>query len=153
MAIWIKVAAWMLDSATGDRYILSSGGQTSSVVTGGMTLFTMFGTLRLTYRIRDPPQIWSVEDMVIEADQWYHVTATWSQDGDLSVYLNGNLWNQVSAVGATVGGATTSSVMYAAKPNNFEGEYGEICLDEWLFWRRVLSGEEVKTVSAVYNLK
>ena len=141
----------MLDPGTGDRYILSSGGQTFHVTRGGMALYTKHGNLRISYITRNPPRHWAVEDMVIEGSKWYHIIATWSKDGDLAVYLNGNLHNQVGPNTATMKAASASSLMYVAKPNNYNGACGEVCLDEWLFWLRALSVEEVNTVKGLQS--
>ena len=150
IAIWIKVAAWMLNPSVGDRYILSSGGQTYSVTTGGMTLLTLGGKLRIGFITRNPPRRWAIDNIAIEGDEWYHLAATWNKDGYLTGYINGKQWAQVNSAVASMSNAAASSVMYAGKPNNYEGEYGEISLDDWCFWRRVLKIEEVEIIYDLY---
>ena len=79
------MAASMLNATIDDRYILSSGSQTKKLITGGMALITKHGSLRIAFRIRDTAK-WLIDDILIEADQWYHVSATWSKDGYLAWY-------------------------------------------------------------------
>ena len=140
----------MLNPSIGDRYIISSGGQTSTVITGGMALLTLGGNLQIRFITRNPARRWAIADIVIEGDEWYHVAATWNKDGYLTGYINGKQWAQVTSSVWSMASAVASSVMYAGKPNNYEGEYGEISLDDWCFWRRVLTNEEVQIIYDLY---
>ena len=103
----------MLNPSIGDRYILSSGGQTYSVTTGGMTILTLGGNLRIGFITRNPPRRWAIDNIVIEGDEWYHVAATWNKDGYLTGYINGKQWAQVTSSVASMSSAAASSVMYA----------------------------------------
>ena len=140
----------MLHPSVDDRYILSSGGQTFSVTTGGMALYTKYGYLSIRFVTRTPPKIWAVEDVVVKSDTWHSVALTWRQDGDLTVYLDGKLQRQVSSTKATIVDPEASSVMYVGKNNIYEGKFGEVCLDEWFFWGRVLNSQEVRAVYSSY---
>ena len=143
----------MLNPSLGDFYILSTGGQTYSVTTGGMTLYTMAGTLRLAFIRRNPAKRWMIDDIYIEGDEWYHVAATWNKDGNLTGYINGKLWDQVTSTVASVTSPVASSVVFAGKPNSYKGKYGEVHLDDWCFWRRILTNEEVQIIYNLYFIK
>ena len=140
----------MLNPSLGDLYILSSGGQTSTVSTGGMTLLTKAGTLRFSFVTRNPAKQWVINDIVVNGDEWYHVAATWNKDGYLTAYINRKQWAQVTSNVASLNSPVASSVMFVGKPNNYEGKYGEVHLDDWCFWRRVLTNDEVKIIYDLY---
>ena len=120
----------MLNLSLGDLYILSSGGQTSTVSTGGMTLLTKAGTLRFSFVTRNPAKQWVIDDIVVNGDEWYHIAATWNKDGYLTAYINRKQWAQVTSNVASLNSPVASSVMFVGKPNNYEGKYGEVHLND-----------------------
>ena len=136
----------------GERYVLSSGGQTRSVITGGMAMSTQDETLALTFRIRDEV-IWQVTGIGIENDQWYHVVATWNRYGNLTAYLNGVQNSQAAPKAYEETNKKTRSVLYLGKPNRNDEKYSNVALDERLFWQRVLTSEEVNTVYSMYFIQ
>ena len=135
-----------------ERYILSSGGQTRNLITGGMALSVKYGKLVTTFRISGTAQ-WLIDDISIEADQWYHVSATWNKDDDLTGYINGIQWKQVGSASPTVGRSTVSSTMHVGKPNNGDRLYGNVSLDDWYFWEKVLSSDDMETVYSMYFMQ
>ena len=146
------MAASMLNASADDRYILSSGGQTKKLITGGMALITKHGSLRIAFRIRDTAK-WLIDDILIEADQWHHVSATWSKDGYLTCYVNGIKRKKVGSSSVFSSSSTVSSVMHVGKPNNNNIKHGEVSLDDWYFWNRVLSSGDVETVYSMYFMQ
>ena len=135
-----------------EGYILSSGGQTKNLITGGVALMVTYGKLVVVFRIRGTAQ-WRIDDIAIETDQWYHVSATWNKDGDLTGYINGIQRKQVGSASYSVGSSTILSTMHVGKPNNGNTLYGNASLDDWYFWERVLSSGEVETVYSMYFMR
>ena len=132
--------------------ILSNRGQTKNLITGGMALATKHGSLKIIFRIRATAK-WLIDDILIEADQWYHVSATWNKDGYLTGYIDGVQWKQVDSTSPAVSSPTISSSMHVGKPNNNNIKHGEVILDDWYFWDRVLSSGDVETVYSMYFMQ
>ena len=111
-----------------------------------------YGKLLIVFRIRGTGQ-WRIDDISIEADQWYHVSATWNKDGALTGYINGVQWKQVGSTSYSVGSSPVSSNMHVGKPNNGNTLYGNVSLDDWYFWDRVLSSGDMETVYSMYFMQ
>ena len=149
IAIWIKTP---LSFKKNTRYILSSGGQTRSVITGGMSMSIEDEAIVFMFRIRDVA-LWQITGIGIENDQWYHVAATWNIDGNLTAYLNGIQNGQADPGTYEQTNPKTSSVMYLGRPNRNDEKYSNVSLDEMFFWPRVLTSEEVKIVHSMYFMQ
>ena len=135
------------------NYFISSGGQTRSVITGGMALLAKNNGLWIDFRGRPDGKLWTISEINAAANNWFHLTITWNKYDDLIVYINGIERYRVSAVSYTATNARTSSVMHLGKPNSALDKFVNFSLDEWFFWGRNLSGEVVGLIYSLYGDK
>ena len=135
----------MLNSGTADRYIITSGGHTKTVINSGMAVITKYGELRVEIKIRATAKAWKT-GVTISPDQWCHLIVTWTKDGALTLYIDGTQEASVGAKGFTPSTATTSSSMTLGRPSGLSTKYGEVSMDDWFFWNYPLKPEEVETI-------
>ena len=148
IALWLKIPRRSLYPSSENKHIISSGGQTSAVTTGGMSILSNRDGLRITFRSRPDGKSWRVTNITPEPSTWFHLAITWNKYGYLTVYIDGNEVGRVNAETTTFVG-TTSSIMRLGRKNNNLSNFGNFSVDEWFFWRYPLSRE---MVVAIYNL-
>ena len=148
MAIWLKISWRSLYSLLENKHIISSGGQTSAVTTGGMSIMSLADGLKVAFRSRPDGKRWHVTGIKPEANTWFHLVVTWNKYGYLTVYIDGNEVDKVCAETITFSRAT-SSIMRLGRKNNNLSNFGNFSIDEWFFWKNTLSRE---MVVAIYNL-
>ena len=172
MALWLNIPEESLYPTTAEKYFISSGGQTRSVITGGMTLLAKTTGLWIDFRLRPDGKLWSITEITAEPNSWFHLAITWNKYGELTVYINGIERYRVSGVaygptssttssvmhveryrvsGVAYGptSSTTSSVMHVGKNSVGLTSFSNFSLDEWFFWSKTLSSE---MVTLIYNL-
>ena len=91
LSVWLKLDQQMVRRHK-IRAILSSGGHTDEVDSGGIAVWIKNTKLNVDVRTRNPPREWiynSTEAPPVHT--WFHLSVTWTPGGDLKVYLDGNL--------------------------------------------------------------
>lgn len=84
----------------------------------------------------------------IQTGEWIHVTATRNSNGDVKVYLNGNV--DVSQDGFDTF-TYSSAVTFQIGARNDAGQYADGLIDDVRVYRRVLSQSEIDQVRQVRN--
>ena len=130
-------------------YIMSSGGQTRTSDPGGMKVSAKLGQIEVGFRMRHPGMVWNSGNIDVPIDQWFHFTATWNQDGNLTTYINGSRINSVSGTAYSPIGYVPSA-MHLGKPKNAHTAFAKVFIDEWYFWDVVLTDEQVKSIQQIY---
>ena len=149
MALWLNIPEESLYPTTAEKYFISSGGQTRSVITGGMALLAKATGLWIDFRLRLDAKLWSITEITAEPNSWFHLAITWNKYGDLTVYINGIERHRASGVTYGPTSSTTSSVMHVGKNSVGLTSFSNFSLDEWFFWSKTLSNE---MVTLIYNL-
>ncbi len=152
--MWLNIASSSFVS--GNKYIISSGGQTASVSRGGIAILMKNSLLYVTIRHGQQGLMWKVTDVSVEQDTWFHLGVTWSQALGLIVYINGT---KVADTGSTPYTASSTNdasgvFMQLGKPNH-NGDNavkGAFFIDEWYFWENALSSEYMTNIYKKYHL-
>ena len=110
------------------------------------------GFLKLSFK-RVGNQKWKVKANVTGlSNQWMHVAGTWAPEGSVSLYKDGVLMdiNGQSAPGKD--GVVSKDTMSIGKMDLGDGDrYGQFAIDEWYFWDRQLSVNQVEQVYVAYQ--
>ena len=138
--------------SSGEKYIISSGGQTRTTASGGISVLMKNGDLMIQIRIMFTSLSWILNLGEISTNQWFHLSATWTKDGNLTGYINGTWQNSVSSESYISQNSIVVSNMHIGKPNNVDTStyFGEVTLDEWYFWDNVLTTDHIKNLYEGY---
>ena len=94
MAVWLNLGS----NRTG--VLISSGGNGNRVNPGGMAIVVASpNTMSVRFRVRGIARAWAAEGIPVQNGDWFHVIATWRQNGNLTVFINGSKKMDIS--GAT----------------------------------------------------
>ena len=151
--MWLK----FLDSPPGYAMgIFSSGGEGSIKVNGGgVALNKTSGQLFLHFKIMETGSEgfkWEVSANISEmGGKWIHVAGTWDATSEARMYINGN----DKGFGHKSAFQIDSRVyeepkMQVGKPA-LTFENANFLLDEWYFWDKLLTAEQVVEVYQVYQ--
>ena len=114
-----------------------------------MKVTAKMGQIEVGFRMRHPGMVWNSGNINVPIDQWFHFTATWNQDGNLTTYINGSRIKAVSGTAYSPIGYVHSA-MHLGKPNNAHTAFAKVFRDEWYFWDAVLTDEQVKNIHKIY---
>ena len=135
--------------------ILASGGEgILSVVGGGVALYLYQSKIYLEFKKAGllPVRQDLYTDISGSGDQWLHVAGTWKQDGAARLYIDGA---EVAAGGPSHTSLSTAlryliPKMQVGRTSN-RNQYGAFTLDEWYFWDKELTGNQVKQIYDSYK--
>ena len=144
--VWLKSDA----SPTSTQCVMSSGGQTRSVLTGGMALLFKNGKIGVLFSSRILGKKWSQDSFDVPIGQWFHLGISWHPDRSLVTSLNGHFLPKVNGENLGFRNGTIPSYMHLGKPNNGYVLYGNFTIDEWYFWNYVLDKESMTMIYEQY---
>ena len=149
LSIWLQIGPSM---SSGEKYIISSGGQTRTTASGGISVLIKNLDLIIQIRIMFTSLSWILNLGEISTNQWFHLSATWNKDGNLTGYINGTWQNSVSSESYIPQNNVVVSNMHIGKPNNVDTStyFGEVTLDEWYFWDNVFTTDHIKNLYEGY---
>ena len=130
-------SVWLNTNSTATKvYVLSSGGQTTNVIIGGMALLLVESKLKVMFRYQPAKKLWADNAIEIPLGEWFHFAATWHLQGSLDTFLNGEFLNSKYGEGniTVQENPNVPSEMHLGKPNNAGNKYGDFAIDEWYFW-------------------
>jgi hypothetical protein len=84
----------------------------------------------------------------ISNDAWHHFVGTYNQNGNITLYIDGNLNHQITASGNSPNGCLNGVGINNDADGNGYGAGGAAQIDEVAIWNRELSAEEV---TKLYN--
>ena len=88
MALWLNIPDESVYPVE-PNYFISSGGQTRSVISGGMALLAKNSGLWISFRLRTGTNVWTISGITVAANNWFHLAITWNKYDDLIIYING----------------------------------------------------------------
>ena len=137
---------------SGQKYIISSGGQTRQTATGGISLLMDNGDLVMEYRIMSTRRRWNMNLGKISTNQWFYLAATWHINGNLTGYIDGTWQNSTNSDSYSSETSVVISNMHIGKPNNAGTNtyFGEVTIDEWYFWDSVLTTKHIQNLYDSY---
>ena len=141
VAVWVKLASSM--ATRNSAHIIISGGHTSRVDPGGMSIYIQSCVLKVSFRVKIPVKRWMKQISEVEYGKWFHTAVTWNEDDVLTVFMNGT---KLPSVSSNVAFAISPAVsgMHIGKPNNANYDFSEVSIDEWYVWDRHLNEEHVE---------
>ena len=148
LAVWLRLGP-MLTSQ--EKYILSSGGQTRGITTGGIAVVMKNRKLSVEVRIKSNLRKWIKNNISVEVDTWFHLAVTWEKNGNLTVFVDGTPLSPVTSSPYTVGASPSTANMHVGKPNNALNYYGELTIDEWNYWNSSLRSNHIKSLYGSYS--
>ena len=138
---------WLKFGSAGTRQgIFSSGGE--NLVYGPIGLWPQHDYLYFT--LNKPSSKWHVRGDISElTNQWIHVMGTWDEE-KVNLYVNGSIVDSSlkNVVSASVYTGTQMKVGKFVSTNGSTS--GGLTLDEWYFWDRTLTAEQVRDVYEAY---
>ena len=146
MAVWLN-----LGSNPGTGVLISSGGNGNRVDPAGMAIVVgNLNTINVRFRVRATAMAWLAEGIPVSNGTWFHVIATWRQDGNLTVFINGSEVMEISSETYPPNTPTIAG-MHMGKRNNAFGSYGKGMVDEVCVWDHKLSVLEAEELYSTYN--
>ena len=130
MALWMNIPQEYLQP-TGANYLVSSGGQTRSIINGGMAILAKQPGLMITFRSRPDGNLWAISGITANASTWFHLVITWNKHGHLIAYINGLEVGRESGSTPSFSSPSTSSDMHLGKSNKLNSYYGKFSMDDW----------------------
>ena len=145
MALWMNIPQDYLHP-TGVNYFISSGGQTRSVVNGGMAILAKQPGLSIIFKSRPDGKHWTISGITVNASTWFHLIISWNKYGHLITYINGLEVGRASGSGQSFTSPSTSSAMHLGKSNKVNSYHGKFSMDDCFFWSKTLSVDLVALV-------
>ena len=147
MAVWLN-----LGSTPGTGVLMSSGGNGNKVDPAGMAILVGdMNTINIRFRVRSTALAWLAEGIPVSNGSWFHVIATWRQDGNLTVFINCSEVMDISSETYPPSNPSNSAGMHMGKRNNAFGSYGKGMVDEVYVWGRKLNASEVLQFLGTYD--
>ena len=142
LSMWLK-RGQKVPIPRGELYYITSGGHTFQSF--GFALYSkMLNTL--SFSTTTTTLKWGPIEVSVEPGPWYHVVATWHGRTGIRLFIDGCLLGTWSTKSERYydnsGGYDTITV---GRPNNAmkAAHFGEAIIDEFYFWPRHLTYEEV----------
>ena len=146
MAVWLN-----LGSNPPASVLISSGGNGNRVDPAGMAIVVgNLNTINVRFRVRGTKMAWFAEGIPVPSGSWFHVIATWRQDGNLTVFINGSEVMEISSE-TYLPSTPTIADMHMGKRNNAFQSYAKGMVDEVYVWDRKLNASEVLEFLCSYN--
>ncbi len=144
MSMWLKFE----DPCNCEAVYLSNGGHRSD--SHGVAMLYDRGKLEMRFRRKNGEEWRASSDNVLPG-RWYHVTAAWSRDTGLSLYVDGRqMENNLMPTTRSQTPSRASSAMadsfIIGRPNenNPSRESGTMLVDEFHFWSKYKTADEVR---------
>ena len=142
MAFWINFE----EMAEKETVYLSNGGHSNS--NHGVAMLYDRGTMEFRFR-RKNGQEWSAKSDNVLPGRWYHVTAAWSLENGLSVYVDGDLVDvDISPMVSSSGNIEDNKnrEFYIGRPNDDTPvtKRGKMSLDEFNFWSTLKTPDQIR---------
>ena len=136
VAFWLNIPA---DAPAGEKYFLSSGGQTYQS-RGIASLRQTSGLLET--RFKTSSQKWFLTTNMISLGVWTHITYIWDLHTGLAVFYNGCFEAELTN-GVTHSDACIYNDFYIGRPNNNPNSVfmGQFLMDELQIWEIAKSKE------------
>ena len=152
--MWLNISSQSFVS--GNKFILSSGGQTSHVSRGGITILLKNSLLYIAVRHGQDGLVWKVDNIQVPQDVWFHLGVIWSYERGLDIYINCEKVADTGPVTYTANSnkdATGGLYMQLAKPNTDtdNAKKGAFILDEWYFWESAFTPEFICYIYQRYS--
>ena len=141
---------WLNLGATTVGFLVNSGGQTIRVKNGGIVLaHKSDGTITVAVRLREGNRgrVWLAENIHAPQEEWFHVAATWRKNGQLKVYIDGELNKTVSEGSFTPEADDVDSTMHLGKLRQSHHYHANATIDELIIWAEEKSEAEVRKLT------
>ena len=142
--------AWLNLGATTVGFLVNSGGQTIRVKNGGIVLaHKSDGTITVAVRLREGNggRVWLAENINVPQGQWFHAAATWQKNGQLKIYIDGELNKTVSEGSFTPEADDVDSAMHLGKLRQRHRFHANATIDELTIWAQEKSEAEMRKLS------
>ena len=142
---------WLKLGRTTVGFLVNSGGQTIRVKTGGIVLaHKSDGTITVAVRLRegDQAKVWLGENIQAPQEEWFHIGVTWRKNGQLKVYINGNLTTTVSEGTFTPEADDVDSTMHLGKLRQSDHYHANATMDDLTIWEQEKSETEVRKLTS-----
>ena len=147
MAVWLN-----LGSNPGAGVLISSGGNGGRVDPAGMGILVgNKNTISVRFRVRATMMAWLADFIPVYNGSWFHVIATWKQNGNLTVFINGSEVMEISSE-TYLPSSPTIAGMHMGKRNNEFGSYAKGMVDEVYVWDRKLNASEALEFLRTYDV-
>ena len=145
--MWLKITHSTLSNLN-DKVIFSNRKyQTLGIYHPGVDLYTWYGELGLRFIDVDKRYAVKVLAGTVDADEWTHVLGTWNINDKVRLYINGiSSANIDTPVGVVPHDSREMQLGRTAW-----GLYAAFTIDEWYFWDKTLTDEQVTEVYQGYK--
>ena len=101
-----------------------------------MLAYKSDGTITVAVRLREGNQgkVWLAEDIQAPQGEWFHVGATWRKNGQLKVYIDGELNKRVSEGSFSPETGDVDSAMHLGKLRQSQRFQANATMDELIIW-------------------